>query len=159
VMPWKNDQKTFFFANYEGGIVRQAQTFVSTVPLAAYHNGDFSAAAQRIYDPLAQTPSGSTFVREQFPGNQIPASRIDKVGKNLIDLYPAPNLAGVNANYLANPNRTVDTHKHDVKIDRILSSSDSFFGRWSRTDDDVLEPGAFPTPAVGAGGAVVPGHS
>src|SRR5439155_558435 len=159
VMPWKSDQKTFFFANYEGGIVRQAQTFVSTVPLTAYHSGDFSSAPQRIFDPLAQSPSGSTFVRDPFPGNRIPADRIDKVGKNLIDLYPLPNLSTLNANYLANPSRTVDTHKHDVKIDRILTSSDSFFARWSRTTDDVLEPGAFPAPAVCAGGAVVPGHS
>src|SRR2546427_654556 len=35
--------RLFFFADYEGKRVRQAQTFLSTVPTAAFRSGDFSS--------------------------------------------------------------------------------------------------------------------
>src|SRR6266581_6581895 len=78
--------KTFFFMDYQGWRVRQAQAYLSTVPTAAMKSGDFSELNRAIYDPLSQTP---------FPNNRIPAARIDPVSKNLIDqLYPTPNVTG-----------------------------------------------------------------
>src|SRR3954464_2072702 len=45
--------KLFFFADYEGKRVSQAQTFTSTVPTAAFKSGDFSALlpTTQIFDP------------------------------------------------------------------------------------------------------------
>jgi Outer membrane receptor for ferrienterochelin and colicins len=39
--------KLFFFADYEGKRVYQAQTFTSTVPIAPFRTGDFSALCRR----------------------------------------------------------------------------------------------------------------
>ncbi len=154
--PWTKDKKTFFFVSYEGLRVRQAQTLISTVPTAAYRTGDFSAAPQRIFDPLTQRQTGSNqFVRDQFPGNRIPAGRIDPVGRNLLNLYPLPNLGlGVANNFLFNPVRSITGDKEDVKIDKTFSERDVAFVRYSHSADDLDEPSFLPAPAVGNGPGV-----
>ncbi|MEX2261432.1 MAG: TonB-dependent receptor [Bryobacteraceae bacterium] len=156
VFPWRGEHKTFFFADFEGLKARQSQTYISTVPTAAFREGDFSSSTQQLFDPLTQRqlPNG-TFVRDPFPGNRIPIGRIDPVGRNILNIYPEPNLGTADFNnYLANPLRTTDGYKFDVKIDQIISEKDTFFARWSRSGDDLNEPGALPEPAVGNGPGV-----
>ncbi|MEP7365757.1 MAG: carboxypeptidase regulatory-like domain-containing protein [Acidobacteriota bacterium] len=153
----KKDPKTFFFFNYEGNRVRQAQTYISTVPKAAFRTGDFSSYSRRLYDPLTQRPNGASFIRDQFPGNIIPANRLDQVGKNLLNLYPQPNLGSGEANnFLLNPLRPNDGDRVDFKVDQIVSDTDTFFVRFSRGNDTLVEPSLLGYPAVG-GGPGVPG--
>lgn len=154
--PLLRAKKTFFFASYEGQRVRQAQTLTSTVPTAAFREGDFSAASQRIFDPLTQQPTGAgQFLREQFAGNRIPAARLDPVGRNILGLYPLPNLgAGVANNFLHNPVRSISGNKADFKVDWLLSASDTAFVRYSHSSDDLEEPSFLPAPAVGNGPGV-----
>lgn len=156
VFPWKRTN-TFFFVNYEGNRVRQAQTYISSVPTAAFRRGDFSAFSRQIFDPLTQRPQGNTFVRDPFPGNIIPAARLDPVGLNLLNLYPLPNLgSGEVNNFLANPVRPNDGDRVDFKIDHTFSPMDSTFVRVSRGNDTLVEPSFLGDPAVG-GGPGVPG--
>ena len=68
------------------------------MPTALERNGDFSQSV---------TPSGALIsVRDpvtnaQFPGNRIPANRLDPRGQALLNLYPMPNTTGVNGyNYV-----------------------------------------------------------
>jgi hypothetical protein len=129
VNPKSKDPKTFFFFDYQGQRIRQGQSYVSSVPLPAFKNGDFSASASLIFDPLTTTPSGTNFARQQFPGNMIPAARIDSVGKNLINLYPAPNAPGLVNNYLFNPVRITTANDWDLKFDHRFSDSDSTWVR------------------------------
>ncbi|HXJ42314.1 MAG TPA: carboxypeptidase-like regulatory domain-containing protein, partial [Bryobacteraceae bacterium] len=58
--------KLFFFADYEGKRVSQAQTYVSTVPTAAFRIGDFSALLPKtvLHVPGTTTP---------LPNNQVQA--------------------------------------------------------------------------------------
>ena len=51
--------------------------------------GDFSETAA-IYDPLTTraNPNGTGFIRDQFPGNQIPANRWDPIAIKMINAYP-----------------------------------------------------------------------
>jgi hypothetical protein len=78
--------KTFFFFNYEGGRRRTGVTVVKTVPNPAEVNGDFSARKDiKVLDPA--TRAGTT-AAQPFPGNAIPASRIDPIGKAFAALYP-----------------------------------------------------------------------
>ena len=72
--------RTFFFGDYQGLHVKQGLTLVSTVPSDAMRSGDFSELKRVIYDPTTKLP---------FPGNVIPADRIDEVARKMIDqLYP-----------------------------------------------------------------------
>jgi outer membrane receptor protein involved in Fe transport len=149
----KDRKKTFFFVDYEGIRRSQSTTIVSTVPLPAFVQGDFSASPFKIYDPLTLRPaaSGTGYVQDQFPGNRIPANRIDPVGRNIANLYPAPTEAGLANNYVYTPVRTLTTNNADIKIDHYAGSSDWFTFRYSHGQTNVFEPPALPAPAVGAG--------
>jgi len=155
VNPRSKDAKTFFFFDYQGQRIRQGQTYISSVPTPAFRTGDFSAAPQLIFDPLTQTQNAAgQFVRVQFPGNMIPANRIDAVGKNLINLYPAPNRPGLANNFLYNPVRITTANDWDLKFDHRFSNNDSAWVRYSSSKNDLTEPSFLPAPAVGNGPSV-----
>ncbi len=144
--------KLFFFADYEGKRVYQAQTFTSTVPIAAFRTGDFSALLPKtiIYDPRG---NGHTLL----PNNVIPLSAIDPTSARLMALYPAPNLSGITNNYLYNPGQQTRVNQYDIRIDYRTGAS-TFFGRLSRENPDTVTPGYLPAPAIG-GGPSRPGHT
>jgi hypothetical protein len=140
---------TFFFFSYDGQRRRQALNYNVSVPLPAFRNGDFSAYRNKIYDPLTTVPSGNTYTRTAFPNNTIPASRLDKVGKALIDLYPDPNGPGQSSNYNTNPSQSLGSNSFDVKVDPRLSPRDQTFFRYSHHGGDQNIPGSLPLPAAG----------
>ena len=144
--------KLFFFADYEGKRVYQAQTFTSTVPIAAFHTGDFSALLPKtvIFDPRG---NGHT----PLPNNIIPPSAIDPTSAKLMALYPAQNLPGTINNYLYNPGQQTSVDQFDIRIDYRTGAS-TFFGRLSRENPDTVTPGYLPPPAVG-GGPSRPGNT
>ncbi len=151
-LSWRKQPSTFFFVDYQGTRLSQGLTYLSTVPTAAERSGDFSALPQLIYDPTTQVQTaGGTYVRSPFAGNKIPASLIDPVGQNLMNLYPLPNLPGTTNNFLFAPNRTDNGNEFDVKIDRRFTDADNGFFRYSHAGDDIYQPGTLPTPAVGGG--------
>ena len=101
--------KTFFFFSYEGFRARQGVLFTETVPTVPQLGGDFSGflnasgAQVPIYDPLTQCGAYSnpacgsgTVQRTRFPGNRIPASRINPVAAKFLAFpeYGLPNTAG-----------------------------------------------------------------
>jgi len=88
--------RLFFYFNIDKIINPNSSTQRVTVPTDAMRNGDFSdPALPRIYDPA--TLSGG--VRSPFPGNQIPANRVDTVASALQAYQPHANLAGFSNNY------------------------------------------------------------
>src|SRR6185503_18831839 len=131
--------KTFFFVDYAGIKEERGQVFVNTVPTAAMRRGDFSDYRDRngnlilIYDPLttAPNPNGTGFVRQPFPGNVIPANRLDQVGLNVGSIYPLPNAPGAFDNYTSTVNRSVRDNSFTARVDHRAGSSDSFFVRFS----------------------------
>src|SRR5215471_19246407 len=101
--------RLFFFADYEGYRQRQGNLFLLSVPTPQIASGDFSdyrganGAVVPIYDPLTtcgvlNNPAcgSSTVLRSQFPGNAIPANRINPVAKKLVSfpLYALPTGPG-----------------------------------------------------------------
>ncbi|MCL4855322.1 MAG: hypothetical protein KJZ78_28500, partial [Bryobacteraceae bacterium] len=89
--------RLFWLLSYEGLRQRSADPGAANFPLAEWRNGDFSTLLNaqgqqvRIYDPLTTNASGQ---RELFPGNRIPASRIDPIARAVMNLYPMPNSPG-----------------------------------------------------------------
>ena len=90
--------RTFFFFAYEGIRWIQGLTATGTLPTALQRNGDFSQTRNQagqlitIYDPLTTTSASST--RTAFPGNVLPANRLDPVARNLLKYLPQPNTPG-----------------------------------------------------------------
>ena len=155
VFPGAAEDKTFFFVNFEGQNVRQAQTLISSVPTDAFRQGDFSLSRFQIFDPTTQQNVDGAFVRDPFPNNTVPGGMIDPIGTNVLNIFPLPNLnSNESNNYLSNPVRSINGEKFDIKIDHIVSQSNNMFVRYSYSDDDLIEPSFLPAPAVGRGPGV-----
>lgn len=129
------DKGWYIFGYYEGVRIRQAANFTAFVPTAANLAGDFSGLAP-IYDPYS-TAAGpnNTFVRQPFPGNVIPSSRLNATAVQLAQaIFPAPNLAlGVipGVNYLNNAGNRTDGNQWNVRLDHQFGQRDSFFARYT----------------------------
>jgi hypothetical protein len=100
---------TFFSLSYEGVREHIARTYLQTVPTEPEHSGDFSAVVDQaglplpIYDPASTAPNPAydptqaisetnlQYLRNPFPGNRIPANRIDPVASKALAYYPMPN--------------------------------------------------------------------
>lgn len=144
--------RTFFFFDYQGTRQRTGRTFLATVPPLAWRNGDFSGF-RPIYDPdsTAFDAQGNA-TRQPFANNRIPQNRWNPIAKKLIDLFPAPNVAGsvdesgVADNYLTNPVEPDTTNQFDARIDHKISESDSIFGRVSFSNNHLVPPAAIPLP-------------
>lgn len=137
--------RLFFFFDYEGKRVRQAQTYLSTVPTDAFRAGDFSALLPRtiVYDPRSNP-------RTPLPNNIIPPTAINPTAANMIKLYPEQNLPGQVNNFLYNPVQTNTVNQTNTRID-YRTSATSIFGRYSWEDADTYNPGNLPEPAIGTG--------
>jgi hypothetical protein len=144
--------KTFFFADYQGFTIQQAQPVLSTVPTLRMRQGDFSesfsgAPARTIYDPATQAinPATGQLVRQPFANNQIPRDRIDPIALQLLNLYPEPTftdrLAG---NHLGNPVKDFDQHYINGRVDQQFSDADAIFARLTWDHATQLYPYSFP---------------
>lgn len=141
--PIKRD-KTFFFGDYQGLRQREGRTWVSTVAAAPLRTGDFSGTNQIIYDPA--TWDAATGTRQPFPGNRIPANRINPVSANILKFMPFPtgavnNLGQGIVNSSSVIRRTQDSF--DVKIDHQATEKDFVGGRFSWGRANARIPGAW----------------
>src|SRR5271154_485058 len=95
--------------------------------------------------PCGSMPAGTQlgFVREPFPGNILPANRLDANAIKLLNLFPAPNLPGLFNNYAANPKLSNNADQFDVRVDHNFSQKDSIFGRVSYVENPTFIPGPF----------------
>jgi len=151
--------KLFFFGGYEGLRIRKGLTFISSVPTALERVGDFSEAGQAaVFDPCATFDAVSQTCtafhpdqasRTQFPGNVIPANRIDPIALQVLDFFPLPNLPGFSNNFRHASKRELDQNQYIGRVDYTLSPSDTFFGRFSLDNTDQFFPG--PLPGFGGG--------
>ena len=132
------------FGGVVGGAIRKDKTFLflgdeewrevvpfpvvtGTPPLDIRDGQHFSTYNVNIYDPTTSRlcgpadncPSGVTYVRSPFPGNVIPQSRISPVGRNILNLYPAPNgnIGQLQQNFFATGN--VGRYGYDQGIGRL----------------------------------------
>jgi hypothetical protein len=100
--PLRRNQAFFFVAYDRYRDRRQTESRLISIPTAAQRNGDFSGLPVVIYDPATTrpNPNGTGFVRDPFPGNIIPASRISPISRNLQSYLPDPSNANLQNNYL-----------------------------------------------------------
>ena len=80
-----------------------------------------------------------------FPTNMFNGinGSIDPLGGELANLFPAPNSNLAGGNYLADPKRTENENKFDIRVDYTLSQKDNFFTRYSYGKDSNFLPSPF----------------
>ncbi|MFN2446607.1 MAG: TonB-dependent receptor domain-containing protein [Vicinamibacterales bacterium] len=123
--------RTFFFVGFEGLRARQGGTFTGRVPLSEMLNGDFSRLGSVVRDPLTGEP---------FPGNVIPASRLDAIGRSLAAAYPEPNAADPLRNFVSRPINTLDDDTVIARVDQQLSTSNRLLVRYNFQNIHELQP-------------------
>jgi hypothetical protein len=130
--------KLFFFWSQEYWPQKTGvpTTFVN-MPSALERTGDFSQSLDvnnrliTVKDPLTGQP---------FPGNIVPANRIDPNGQALLKFLPLPNFAnrqisGGQYNYVNQVELNKPQRLQTMKIDNPLTSKDIFSVTWSRQRD------------------------
>jgi Carboxypeptidase regulatory-like domain/TonB dependent receptor len=133
--------ESFYFLSVEGTRDRTATTRLAHVPTEAQRAGDFSDLPFPIIDPFSGAP---------FPGNRIPASRVDSTGGRLAALYPLPNRPQETTNFGSSPIGPRTIWQVTTRTDHQLGIGRSLFARYSFVHDDRDDP--FPTPSANVPG-------
>jgi len=157
--------RLFVFSSNEWQKQRVGLTRVQTVPTQEQRRGDFSqtltaaGALIRIYDPAttrADPASPARTLRDPFPGNLLPASRLDAAAARIVPLYPGPNrppsnLAGAN-NFSRNTVNILDITTWTSKVDYVLTGRDRLSGRFILHDFPTRNGVVFDEPAADPNG-------
>ncbi|HYM78297.1 MAG TPA: carboxypeptidase regulatory-like domain-containing protein [Candidatus Dormibacteraeota bacterium] len=159
-------KKTFFFVNYEGLRLAQADAQTLTVPTPAEITGDFSMSNVKIYDPttavanpnynsaLPTGPSNYPYTRSQFSNNQIPAGRINtQLEAFLMQYVPMPNMTMMSTgadsnNYLDIRNETHYQNQGTIRLDHNFSNNDTAMARYSLGSEKGFSPSNGSTPTT-----------
>jgi outer membrane receptor protein involved in Fe transport len=115
--------KTFFFLSYEGLRSIQQSPGTAVVLTPQQRQGNFSGTPTPIIDPTNGV---------QFPGNIIPADRLNPVSVNIINRYmPLPNTSGV-VNYAGASLGDLTVNQGIARIDHYFSQRDQLFVHYIR---------------------------
>jgi hypothetical protein len=134
----KNKDKLFFFWSQEYWPIKSGGTGAVTVPTALERNGDFSQSVDlngrviTITDPNTHLP---------FPGNVIPANRVDPNGAALLKVFPTPNftdrtISKGNYNYVFPYENSTPQKVATLRVDYNANAKNQLAGSFSAYSDD-----------------------
>jgi hypothetical protein len=132
-------EKLFTFFSYEGLRIRQAAPGLTSVlvPTAQQRQGDFSQSTPAgIYDP----DSLANGVRQMFPGNRIPASRLNPLALAALSIVPLPNNASTSLFENTTGVLRQNGDNFSNRIDYTVKDTLSLFGRYSIAEDKAGIP-------------------
>jgi hypothetical protein len=136
---YKQRNKTFFFAYYEGLRQGTPGPVLLTMPTQAEKGGDFSGISQVIYDPFSTVATPTGFSRQPFPGNKIPPSMINPVAAKLLSYYPNPTNSALSDNFSASASSAATSDEYGIRIDHDITDNVRLFGRWSYKWESKVE--------------------
>src|SRR5882672_10064285 len=147
---YNGKNKTFFYFAYQGFRYTQNNDSLLKVPTAAQLAGDESSFPTQIYNPFTTRPDPANpgkFMRDPFPGNQIPSNLIDPRMVAFIQavLPPAgPLLDGSGDNAIdATPNHQTQ-NEYNVRIDQNFGQKNTVFFRYSAINSLLTTSGGIP---------------
>lgn len=148
VLPHFNGKnKVFFFGSYEQYHRTLGGENLYSVPTAAELVGDLSDQPQQIYNPFSTRvdPNNSgKFIRDPFPGNQIPKGLLDQTMLKLATLFPTPVKTGVKGyNGLDTTPTTTNQYSGNGRINAQFTANSSGWFRYSRYELPITAAGGF----------------
>ena len=132
---YSGKDKTFFFLNYEATRRRTGSNAqLGSVPSDLEREGDFSQTLidsgipAKIFDPLTARAVAGRVVRDAFPGNRLPASRVDPISKIYMGFYPKANQAprpnsSHDQNFVGSATTPLDNNRWTGRLDQNWSSA------------------------------------
>jgi hypothetical protein len=133
--------RTFFFANYEGFRVRQSVTNTTLLPTEALRRGDFSGLNPVTGTPFPTITNPET--NQPFADNLIPAAKIDRLSRAILDRLPLPNqpnAAPRENNHINVGLRRVASDQFLLRLDHQLTAQHQLFGRFLLFNSAQLFP-------------------
>jgi hypothetical protein len=132
---YNGHNRTFFYLDYQGYRFRQAAGTLYRVPTPANLTGDLSDQPLPIFNPYTTRPNsnGTGFIRDPFPGNQIPASLLDPTSLGYAKAtLPAPIGTGIpNRNQIDNTPIQNDEEDYSARVDQMIRNKDFVWFRYS----------------------------
>ena len=129
--------RTFFFMSYERQDTRRSFTKTFSVPSAGVRAGDFTGW-ESVCDPLTIVASPGACA--PFPGNRIPADRLDPIAQAFLTGVPLPNTDGQVQNLTSVEPQDKDVHQFSVRVDHRIGDTDQLFVRVSSFAADEVQP-------------------
>ena len=136
---YQGQNKTFFFATYEGLRFPQAQVVQALVPTALMKQGNFSQETTALTNP---------FTGGVYPNATLPT--LSPSAQAFLGFYPDPNigntqsvqgaLAGLGYNYLSTRRRDIDSNQYDIRVDQTLGQKGTIFARYTSKNINQLQP-------------------
>ena len=162
---YKQREKTFFYANYEGLRLNGGLSYSAEVPTAAQLAGDFSAELSTnslgtdclgraiyqgaIYNPysLSTCPSG-IIIRNAYPGNIIPATGVgglDALANKFVigNYWPTPKNPGGGFNFNTTATAPTTSNEWGIRIDHNINANNRIYGQFSNKHEGKVQTGAF----------------
>ncbi|HMJ60488.1 MAG TPA: TonB-dependent receptor, partial [Bryobacteraceae bacterium] len=140
--------KTFWFFNWEGYRARRGQTLLSSYPIQAQRDGDFSTLGSKsLFNPFTGVlaADGKTVVRQPFANNRIPASMINPAITFLLNtMVPLPNRSGLTNNFVNTQGYANDRDAINVRGDHNFNASNTVSFRYSRQRVGQSQPNGNP---------------
>jgi hypothetical protein len=136
---WR-DRTFFFFSGEAFHEAKPGQLIVTFAPTALERTGDVSQTT----NPFSLQPVVLTnpYTQQNIPGNVLPSSLFNTVGKFLMTLWPTPNYSGdpfLNRHDFRGGLYT--QRKYLTRIDHHFSARDSVMGTWDFNHYDNANPG------------------
>jgi hypothetical protein len=131
--------KDFVFFSFEGFRERVPFPVVgNTVPVELRDGQHFTQYNIKVFDPLTvhdcvrgvdATTCSSPYIRDPFPGNVVPQSRMSPIGQKILLYYPTPNLPGLTQNFVyANSTGKYRYDQPMARWDRVMGDRDRIYG-------------------------------
>lgn len=161
---YNGHNRTFFMLSYERDDDKRDLFRQARVPSDLERSGDFSQTLNsvgtgfvQIYDPWTTTGTGSNATRTLFPGNRIPAGRINPTANAVVKTYAQPNQPGPlqigRYNWASDGLYDTKQRNYTARVDQNVSSRQRLFVRYSHLvriqDSDVMMPGVNSWPETG----------
>ena len=155
--------KTFVFGSFEGWRERVPFPVISSVPAAEMRpqaDGSVQIIDRKhggfdIFDPLStrctktdpQSGLCTSYTRDQFKNNVIPANRISPIGRAILQLYPLPNAPGDQNNFFGTNNIGKYSYNQPmVRVDHVFNDANRMYSvfTWQRGHEDRNQNGFAP---------------
>ena len=151
-------QRASGFTNFADLITLQSGTVGADVLGRTFPRGTvFDPATTRQLqagqvDPVTGLVATQTgFVRDAFPGNQIPGEPYRRERASADAALPRAEPGRIEQQLRREPDNNDDTHAFDIRVDHNFSGNDRFFARYSFSDNHKVRPPPFEGDADGGG--------
>ncbi len=155
---YNGKNRSFFFFNWDNFITHNQGSGFTTVPTAAMRQGNFSGILDNrnlgtdpmgrpileyvIYDPSSNFTFNGQTLRNPFPGNIIPQSRIDPVVAKVQALIPTPTNSGLINNLVVNDPLLTHVFVPSLKLDHTINEKTRMSIYWGEWRNFVPKNGA-----------------